>query len=49
MSGQAGRVAGVGRLVLLLAAALVVGLGAILLLVGVAAGLPVAVGATMTP
>jgi hypothetical protein len=49
VSGQAGRVAGVRRLVLLLAAALVVGLGAILLLMGVAAGLPVVVGATMTP
>ena len=49
MSDQAGRVAGVGRLVLLLAAALVVGVGAILLLLGVAAGLPVVVGATMAP
>ena len=49
MSDQAGRVAGVGRLVLLLAAALVVGLGAILLIVGIAAGLPAVVGATMAP
>ncbi len=49
MSDRAERVAGVGRLVLLLAAALVVGLGAILLLAGVSAGLPVVVGATMAP
>ncbi len=49
MSDRAGRVAWVARLALLLAAALVVGLGAILLLVGIAAGLPVVVGATMAP
>jgi hypothetical protein len=49
VSDQADRRAAVTRLVLLLAAALVVGVGAVLLLVGVAAGLPVVVGATMAP
>lgn len=49
VSDQAKRVAALARLALLLAAALLVGVGAILLLVGVAAGLPVVVGATMAP
>ncbi len=49
MSDEADRVAAVARLVLLLAAVLVVGVGAILLLVGIAAGLPAVVGATMAP
>ena len=44
MSDRAGHAARAGRVVLLLAGALVVGLGAVLLLVGLATGLPVVVG-----